>query len=94
MKLVNIGFGSVVSAGRIVAMVSPESAPIKRLTQEARERGSLVDASFGRKTQCVLIMDSGHGDLVLPGLQKRSPPASRSSRDSPRPREMEDEEHE
>ena len=59
MKLVNVGFGSVVSAGRIVAMISPESAPIKRLTQEARERGNLVDASFGRKTQCVLIMDSG-----------------------------------
>ncbi len=60
MKLVSIGFGSMISAQRIVAMVSTESAPIKRLVQEARERGVLVDASFGRKTQAVLIMDSGH----------------------------------
>lgn len=60
MKLVNIGFGNAVSARRIVAVVSPESAPIKRLGQEAREGGMLIDASFGRKTQAVLIMDSGH----------------------------------
>lgn len=60
MKLINIGFGNAVSARRIVAVVSPESAPIKRLGQEAREGGMLIDASFGRKTQAVLIMDSGH----------------------------------
>jgi extracellular matrix regulatory protein A len=66
MKLFNIGFGSVVSTQRVVAMVSPESAPIKRLTQEARERGTLVDASYGRKTQTVLIMDSGH--VILSSL--------------------------
>lgn len=60
MKLINIGFGNAVSARRIVAIVSPESAPIKRLGQEAREGGVLIDASFGRKTQSVLIMDSGH----------------------------------
>ena len=66
MKLVNIGFGSMVSAQRVVAMVSPESAPIKRLTQESRERGNLIDASFGRKTQTVLIMDSGH--VILSSL--------------------------
>lgn len=60
MKLVNIGFGNAVSARRIVAIVSPESAPIKRLGQEAREGGMLIDASFGRKTRAVLIMDSGH----------------------------------
>ncbi len=66
MKLVNIGFGSMISTRRVVAMVSPESAPIKRLVQEARERGVLVDASFGRKTQAVLIMDSGH--VVLSSL--------------------------
>lgn len=60
MKLVNIGFGNAVSARRIVAIVSPESAPIKRLGQEAREGGVLIDASFGRKTKSVLIMDSGH----------------------------------
>ena len=93
MKLVNIGFGSVVSAGRIVAMVSPESAPIKRLTQEARERGCLVAASFGRKTQCVLIMDSGH--VILSSLAPEALTARfEERRDSPRPREMEDEEHE
>lgn len=60
MKLVNIGFGSMVSASRVVAIVSPDSAPVKRLGQEARERGMLIDASFGRKTQSVLVMDSGH----------------------------------
>ena len=59
MKLVNIGFGSMVSASRVVAIVSPDSAPVKRLGQEARERGMLIDASFGRKTQSVLVMDSG-----------------------------------
>ena len=60
MKLVNIGFGNAVSTRRIVAIVSPESAPIKRLGQEARDGGVLIDASFGRKTKAVLIMDSGH----------------------------------
>ena len=60
MKLVNIGFGSMVSARRVVAIVSPDSAPVKRLGQEARERGVLIDASFGRKTRSVLVMDSGH----------------------------------
>lgn len=60
MRLINIGFGNAVSAGRVIAIVSPESAPIKRLGQEARERGTLIDASFGRKTKAVLIMDSGH----------------------------------
>lgn len=66
MELVNIGFGSMISAKRVVAMVAPDSAPIKRLTQEARERGCLVDASFGRKTQTVFIMDSGH--VILSSL--------------------------
>ena len=60
MKLVNIGFGSMVSAQRVVAIVSPDSAPVKRVGQEARERGVLIDASFGRKTRSVLVMDSGH----------------------------------
>ena len=60
MKLINIGFGNMVSAQRVVAIVSPESAPVKRLGQEARERGMLIDASFGRKTRAVLVMDSGH----------------------------------
>lgn len=60
MKLIDIGFGNMVSARRVVAIVSPDSAPVKRLGQEARERGVLIDASFGRKTRSVLVMDSGH----------------------------------
>lgn len=60
MKLVNIGFGNMVSAQRVVAIVSPDSAPVKRLGQEARERGVLIDTSFGRKTRAVLVTDSGH----------------------------------
>ena len=66
MQLINIGFGSLVSAKRLVAVVSPESAPIKRMTQEARERGILIDATYGRKTKAVLIMDNDH--LVLSAL--------------------------
>lgn len=68
MKLISIGFGSAVAAERILAVVAPESAPIKRLIQEARERGMLIDASFGRKTKSVLLMDTDHVILasVLP----------------------------
>ncbi|MBO5571772.1 MAG: DUF370 domain-containing protein [Ruminococcus sp.] len=66
MKLVNIGYGNMVSAGRIISVVSPESAPIKRLVQEARDSGKAIDATFGRKTRAVLIMDSGH--IVLSSL--------------------------
>ena len=66
MKLVNIGFGSLVSAQRLVAVVSPDSAPIKRMVQEARDRGILIDATYGRKTKAVLIMDNDH--LVLSAL--------------------------
>ena len=60
MKLVNIGYGSMVAANRILAIVAPDSAPIKRLIQEARDRGMLIDASFGRKTAGVLLMDTDH----------------------------------
>ncbi|CAH0542225.1 UPF0296 protein YlzA [Oscillospiraceae bacterium] len=60
MKLISIGFGSTVCAERILAVIAPESAPIKRLIQEARERGMLIDASFGRKTKSVLLMDTDH----------------------------------
>lgn len=67
MKLINIGFGNMVSAGRLVAVVSPESAPIKRMVQEARDRGNLIDATYGRRTRAVLIMDSDH--IVLSALQ-------------------------
>lgn len=59
MRLINIGFGNMVAAGKIVAVVSPDSAPIKRIVQEANEAGVLIDATFGRKTKAVLIMDGG-----------------------------------
>lgn len=67
MKLVNIGFGNMVSADRMIAIVSPESAPIKRIVQEARERGSLIDATHGRRTKAVIITDSDH--VILTYLQ-------------------------
>ena len=60
MKLINIGFGSMVAASRVLAVVAPESAPIKRVIQEARDRGMLVDASYGRKTKAVILMDTDH----------------------------------
>ena len=60
MKLINIGFGNMVSAERMLAVVSPDSAPIKRLIQESRERGMLIDATYGRRTASVFIMDSDH----------------------------------
>ena len=60
MKLLNIGFGSMVAAARVLAIVDPDSAPIKRVVQEARERAMLVDASYGRKTRCVILMDTDH----------------------------------
>ena len=60
MKLINIGFGSMVAANRLLAIVAPDSAPIKRVVQEARERGMLIDASYGRKTKAVILMDTDH----------------------------------
>jgi len=67
VNLINIGFGNMISAGRLIAIVSPESAPIKRMVQEARDRGVLIDATYGRRTRAVLIMDNDH--LVLSALQ-------------------------
>jgi len=67
MKLINIGFGNIVSTDRVIAIVSPESAPIKRLVQDAKDNGSAVDATCGRKTRAVLIMDSGH--IILSAVQ-------------------------
>ena len=67
MKLVNIGFGNMVSAARIVAVVSPESAPIKRVISDSREKGQLVDATYGRRTRAVIITDSGH--VILSAIQ-------------------------
>lgn len=66
MKLINIGFGSMIASERLLAVVSPDSAPIKRLVQEARDRGMLIDASFGRKTKAVLLMDTDH--VILSAL--------------------------
>ncbi len=66
MKLINIGFGNMVSASRVLSIVSPESAPIKRIVQEARERGMLIDASYGRKTKAVIVMDTDH--IVLSAI--------------------------
>lgn len=67
MQLINIGFGNIVSANRIIAIVSPESAPIKRIVQEAKDEGMAVDATYGRRTRAVIIMDSGH--IVLSAVQ-------------------------
>jgi len=67
IKLINIGFGNIVSANRIVAIVSPESAPIKRIIGEARDRGMLVDATYGRRTRAVIIADSDH--VILSAVQ-------------------------
>ena len=60
MTLVNIGFGSMVAAGRVLSILAPDSAPIKRISQEAKDRGMLIDASYGRKTKSVLLMDTDH----------------------------------
>lgn len=70
MKLINIGFGNMVNADRVIAVISPDSAPVKRLIQDAREKGTLIDASYGRRTQAVLIMDSDH--VILSGIALES----------------------
>lgn len=67
MRLVNIGFGNMISAQRLISIVGPDSAPVKRMIQEAREAGNLIDATYGRRTRAVLIMDSGH--IILSALQ-------------------------
>ena len=78
MQLINIGFGNIVSANRIIAIVSPESAPIKRIVQEAKDNGNVIDATYGRKTRGVLIMDSGH--VILSSIQPETV-ASRMDKD-------------
>ncbi len=67
MKLLNVGFGNLVSASRLVAIVAPDSAPVKRMVQEARDQGRVIDATSGRRTRAVIVMDSGH--VVLSPLQ-------------------------
>ena len=79
MKLINIGFGNIVSAGRIVAIVSPESAPIKRIISDAREKSMLIDATFGRRTRAVIVIDNGF--LLLSALQPETVAARLQSTD-------------
>lgn len=67
MKLINIGFGNMISSSRLIAIVSPESAPIKRIVQEAKEKGTLIDATYGRRTRAVIVMDSDH--IILSAVQ-------------------------
>ena len=88
MKLINIGFGNMISAGRLVAIVSPDSAPIKRMVQEARDRGTLIDATYGRRTRSVLIMDNDH--LVLSALQPYTVASRLESREAPEAEEDEE----
>lgn len=79
MKLVNIGFGNMISAQRLVAIVSPDSAPVKRMVQEARDRDVLIDATYGRRTRAVLITDSDH--IVLSALQPETVAARLNGRE-------------
>ncbi len=88
MKLVNIGFGNMVSASRMVAIVSPESAPIKRMISEAKEKGNLIDATHGRRTRAVIITDSDH--IILTYLQSETV-ANRMTDDSIEDEEAENE---
>lgn len=67
MKLINIGFGNMISANRLITIVSPESAPIKRIIQDAKDKGRLIDATYGRRTRAVIIMDSDH--VILSAVQ-------------------------
>ena len=77
--MINIGFGNIVSANRIVTIVSPESAPIRRIIQDARDKGSLIDATYGRRTRAVIITDSDH--VVLSAVQPETVAARLHDRD-------------
>lgn len=79
IKFINIGFGNIVSANRLIAIVSPESAPIKRIIQDSRERGMLIDATYGRRTRAVIIMDSDH--VILSAIQPETVANRLGSRD-------------
>jgi extracellular matrix regulatory protein A len=79
-KLINIGFGNMVSATRLIAIVSPESAPVKRLIQDARESGRLIDATYGRRTRAVIVMDSDH--VVLSPVQPETVANRLNARDT------------
>ncbi len=86
MKLINIGFGSLIAAGRVLSILEPDSAPIKRVIQEARDRGMLIDASYGRKTKAVILMDTDH--VILSALT----PEALSARWEQRQEQSEEEE--
>lgn len=81
MKLINIGFGSMLAAGRVLAIMDPDSAPIKRVMQEAKDRGMLIDASYGRKTKAVILMDTDH--VILSALTPETIFARWQDKDAP-----------
>lgn len=92
MKLINIGFGNMVAASRVLAIISPESAPVKRIISDVRERGQLVDATYGRRTRAVIIMDSGH--VILSALQPETVSARMNGKAEDAAEEREDEDGE
>lgn len=87
MKLINIGFGSMVAASRLLAIVAPDSAPIKRVIQEARDRGMLIDASYGRKTKAVLLMDTDH--VILSAIPTETISARWMDKETPETEDLE-----
>ena len=87
MKLVNVGFGSLISAERLIAVIGPDSAPVKRMIQESRSAGTLIDATYGRKTRTVLMMDSGH--VVLSALSGETVAARLGGKETERSEEEE-----
>ena len=89
MKLINIGHGSMISSSRMIAIVSPISAPIKRIVSEARDKGILIDATYGRKTRAVVIMDSGH--IILSALLAETVAGRAAEKNLNEPGEEEDE---
>ena len=90
MKLINSGFGNMVSANRLVAIVSPESAPIKRIIQDAKDRGTLIDATYGRRTRAVLVTDSDH--VILSAVQPETVANRLSDREEDDEEELEEDE--
>lgn len=89
MKLINIGFGSMVAAGRVLSVVAPDSAPIKRVIQESRDRGMLIDASYGRRTKAVILMDTDH--IILSALTPETIYARWMDKQEPESEEKQDE---
>lgn len=91
MKLINIGFGNMVAANRLIAIVSPESAPIKRIISDARDKGQLIDATYGRRTRAVIITDSGH--TILSAIQPETVAGRLGSGGKPDTEAIDPEEH-